>query len=300
MDSLANVLMSIAALVVLVVGAPRAGREVAAARGWEKLIALGSLFVAVSLAAFAPEHFHGPAFVQNMVPSYMPFRLFWAYLVGCAIFAAAVSLSVGKLERWSSTLLGVMFTLFVCMIYLPSAIGHADNRLAWSILLRDSSFAAGSWALAGLHWRAAAPQPSKWMVFVGRIIIATAAIFYGVQHWLHPEIAPGVPLTLKTPAWVPFPSLWAYLTGAVLLAGGVGLAVNKHARMAAAAIGAVMTALVLFLYLPNLFIALGKPAAAVNEGLNYVYDTLLYAGAALVLASALPHESRLMDRPRAS
>jgi uncharacterized membrane protein len=300
MDSLANDLMVAAALVVLVIGAPRARREVAAARGWEKLIALGSLFVAVSLAAFAPEHFHGPEFVQNMVPSYMPFRLFWAYLVGCAIFAAAVSLSIGRFVRLSSTLLGVMFTLFVCMIYVPSALRHADNRLAWSILLRDSSFAAGSWALAGLHWRASAPPASRWMVLVGRIVIATAAIYYGVLHWLHPDVAPGVPLTLKTPAWVPIPSLWAYLTGAVLLAGGIGLAVDKRARTAATAIGVVMTALVLFLYLPNLFIALGRSAAAVNEGLNYVADTLLYAGAALVLASALPHESRLMDRPTVS
>jgi hypothetical protein len=31
-------------------------------------------------------------------------------------------------------------------------------------------------------------------------------------------------------------------------------------------------------------------ASEINEGLNYVADTLLYAGAALVLASALPRD----------
>ena len=53
-------------------------------------------------------------------------------------------------------------------------------------------------------------------------------------------------------------------------------------------IGALMTVLTLFLYLPILVLAHGGPA--INEGLNYVADTLLYAGAALALASALPRD----------
>jgi hypothetical protein len=93
---------------------------------------------------------------------------------------------------------------------------------------------------------------------------------------------------MKTPSWVPLPSLWGYLAGAILLAAGIGLALNKKSRMAAASIGGLMTVLTLFLYLVILILAHGAPA--INEGLNYVADTLLYAGAALVLASALPHD----------
>jgi uncharacterized membrane protein len=287
MLSSTNLWMSFAGLVYLVAGVFTYRKEISAARGWNKLIAFGCIFIAVSLAVFAPEHFHGgPAYIQSMAPSWMPARWFWPYFVGCALLAAATSLTVRKFVRLSSTLLGLMFFLFVCMIYLPSLLKHSTNRFAWIFFLRDLSFAGGAWALAGLHWRATSPQLSKCMVLFGRLVIAIAAIFYGVQHFLHPQLAPGVPSGMVTPSWVPFPSVWGYLAGAVLLAAGIGLVLNKKPRIAAASIGALMTVLTLFLYGLMLVRAHGVPE--INEALNYVADTLLYAGAALALASALP------------
>ena len=281
-----NFWMCVAGLIYLGVGVFVLRKEISAARGWEKLITLGCVFFAVPLAIFAPEHFRGPEFIQDSVPSWMPVRWFWPHFVGCALLAAATSLTLRKFVRLSSTLLALMFSLFVCLIYIPSAVENATDRFAWIFLLRDLSFAAGAWALAGFYSRAASPQPSKWMILFGRIVIAIAAIFFGVQHFLHPVFAPGVPLQKTMPPWVPFPSLWAYLAGAILLAAGIALALNKKPRIAAASIGALMTVLTLFLYLPILLLAHGP--SDINEGLNYVADTLLYAGAALLLASALP------------
>ena len=97
-----------------------------------------------------------------------------------------------------------------------------------------------------------------------------------------------------TPAWVPFPSLWGYLTGTILLAAGIGLALNKKSRIAATSIGALMTALTVFLYLPIWILARGGTTPEIMEAINYVFDTLLYAGAALALASALPRDPELV------
>ena len=126
------------------------------------------------------------------------------------------------------------------------------------------------------------------MILFARIVTAIAAIFYGVQHFLHPASVPDIPLEKMTPSWVPFPSVWGYLAGAILLAAGIGLALNKQSRIAAASIGALMTVLTLFLYLLILILAHRGSAPEINEALNYVADTLLFAGTALVLASALP------------
>ena len=288
-----NFWMGFAGLVFLVAGVFVLRKEILGARGWDRFILLGTVFVAASLAAFAPEHFRGPEFVQMVVPQWMPARWFWPYFVGCALLAAATSLTLRKFVRLSSTLLAVMFSLFVCMIYLPSAIKHPTNRFAWIYVLRDLSFAGGSWALAGLHTRDSSPLAAKWMIMFGRFVIATAAIFYGVQHFLHPEFAPGVPSEKFTPAWVPIPNLWAYLAGAILLAGGIALMLKKS-RIAAASIGALMTFLTVFLYMILLIRAQG--GMEINEALNYVADTLLYAGAGLVLASALPGGSPVDTR----
>jgi len=289
--------MGFAGLIYLVAGVFVLRKEISAAQGWDKLITLGCIFFAVPLAVFAPEHFHGgPSYIQDMAPSWMPVRSFWPYFVGCALLAAATSLTVRKFVRLSSSLLGLMFFLFVCMIYMPSALTHLKNRLAWALLLRDLSFAGGAWALAGLHSRASSPQQSKWMILFGRIVIAIAAVFFAVQHFLHPEFAPGVPLQKMTPSWVPFPSLWGYLAGAILMAAGIGLALNKQSRIAAASIGALMTVLTLFLYLLILILAHGGSTPEINEALNYVADTLLFAGAALVLASALPRDPDRVEK----
>lgn len=66
---------------------------------------------------------------------------------------------------------------------------------------------------------------------------------------------------------------------------------NKRARLAAFSIGALMTFLTLGLYLAFLVLAVGGSVSGVNDALNNVADTLLYAGSALALASALPRES---------
>jgi uncharacterized membrane protein len=284
-----NFWMGLAGLVYLVAGVFLLRKEIVMDRGWEKLIIpLGPVFIAASLAAFAPEHFRGPEFVQNMVPSWMPGHAFWAYFVGCALLAAATSLALRKFERLSTTLLGLMFFLFVCILYLPSALRHPTSRFAWIYMLRDLSFAAGAWALAGLHSRAASPQLSKWMILFARFVLAIAAIFYAAQHFLHPRFAPGVPLEAMMPSWIAVPAVWAYCAGAVLLGAGVCLAANKKSRTAAAAIGALMTLLTICPYLFVLLFAHG--AGEINEALNYVADTLLYAGAALAVASALPRD----------
>jgi uncharacterized membrane protein len=281
-----NFWMCFAGLVYLVAGVFILRKEIRAACGWDKLIAVGPVLFAASLAAFAPEHFYGgPEYIQTMAPRWMPVHSFWPYFVGGALLAAATSLTLRKFVRLSATLLGLMFFLFVCMIYLPSLLAHLKSRLAWIFVLRDLSFAAGAWALAGLHSRSSSPRESRWMILFGRIVIAIAAIFFAIQHFLHPEFAPGVPLPKPTPPWVPLGPFWAYLTGAILLVAGAALLINRKARPAAASIGLLMTILTLLLYVPILAMA---SQAHMNEEINYVADTLLFAGAALLVAGALP------------
>ncbi len=290
MPASTNFWMVLAGLVYLLVGLFVLRKELSAARGWDKLIVLGALFIGVSLAAFAPEHFgkRGPAYIQSMAPPWMPARWFWPDFMGCVLLAAATSLTLRKFLRLSTSLLGLMFFLFVCMIYFPSVLRHLHSRPAWTIMLRDLSFCAGAWALAGLYWRASSPQLSKCMILFSRMVFAAVGIFYGAVHFLHPTFAPGVPLGLPMPSWVPFPSVWGYLAGAILVVAGIALALNIKSRMAVASIGALATALTLFLYLPILILAhRGGSVEAINVGINYVADTLLFAGSALALGSAL-------------
>jgi uncharacterized membrane protein YphA (DoxX/SURF4 family) len=282
----------VAGAVFLIVGLIAYRKEVAAALGLEKLVVLGPVFVAAPLATFGAEHLAGPRFLMQMVPVWMPARLFWAYFVGFALFAAALSFIVKKYLRWSATLLAIMFFLFVAMIHLPNLVAHSHERLFWTIPLRESAFAGGVLAFAGAqlaNWRS---RRSSVFVLVGRVIVGITLIFFGVENCLHPRFAPGVPLPKVTPAWVPLPAFWGYLAGVVLVVAGVAILLNRRARLAATVVGVLMTLLTFLLYFPILVMARGTPQ--IVEGVNYVADTLLFGGTTLLLASAL------RDRDKAS
>jgi uncharacterized membrane protein len=275
-------------LVFLAAGLAGRRRELAAARGLDRWITLGPLFVGAPLAVFAAEHFVTAKLLAQLVPVWMPARLFWAYFVGCALMAAATSLVARRFVRLSGTLLGVMFLLFVLLIYLPFAITHPGNRLGWNFALRETSFAGGAWALAGSqrrNWRAG---EQNWMVLFGRCAVAIAAIYFGVEQVLHPEFTPGVPDTRLTPSWVPLQTLWGYPVGAFLILAGAALLIKFRPRTAAACIGVLMTMLTVFLYLPIL--AVTRDPTQMTDALNFVADTLLFGGTALLVAGAMPEE----------
>jgi uncharacterized membrane protein len=120
------------------------------------------------------------------------------------------------------------------------------------------------------------------------LCVAVPVIFFAVEHFLHPGFVPGVPLEKLTPAWIPLRLFWGYLTGAVLLAAGVGMLVNRRSRTAATWLGAMITVLVLFIYVPILARA---AQAELTEGLNYVADTLLFGGTVLLVAAAMPRNT---------
>jgi len=275
--------MSGAGLALLVIGLLAAKNDIAKARGPNKIVALTNLCFAIPLAAFGAEHLSGGKILMNAVPPYMPWRLFWVYFVGFALIAASLSIATKIQVRWSGLLFGIMMFLFVAMLHLPRAVASGD-RISWTIVFREMSFGGGGWVLAGIARGGLHGQGR--LITVGRVLIAIAALFFGVQHFLHPLGLPGVPLEKLMPAWIPGRLLIGYLTGAILLVAGASILLGKKTRMAATYLGTWILLLVLFIYVPILIAQVSDPSTAAQvEGINYFADALLFAGAILALAS---------------
>lgn len=270
--------------ILLVVGLVKILKdELPQSHGLDKIMPFGRLFLAIPLAVFGTEHLTNTADIASLVPRWFPAHAFWVYLVGIALIAAALSITVQIQSPLAATLLGAMFFSFVLLMDIPGIIAHASDRFFWAIGLREIAFSGGALAYAGSHGRSGRTRGVPGLVTVGRFFVAIPAVLFGVEHFLHPEFAPGVPLKKIIPVWVPGRLPWAYLAGTVLVAAGVALIVNKKVRMAATCLGMMILLLVLFVYLP---ILVASPTDIVS--LNYLFDTLLFSGAALVLADALP------------
>ncbi len=277
--------MSAAGLALLAIGLLAAKNDIAHARGIDKIVALTYLCVAVPLAVFGAEHLSSQQSLLALVPRYMPWRMFWVYFVGFALIAASLSIATRRQVRWSGLLLGAMMYLFVAMLHLPGAIA-AGGRIPWTIVFREMSFGGGGWVLAGMAMGGDRKGPGRGLIIVGRVSIAIAAIFFGVQHFLHPLGLPGVPLAKQMPPWVPGRAFIDYVTGAFLVVAGVCFLLARKTRIAAAYLGAWIVLLVVVIYGPVLIGALADPSPGVQvEGVNYFADTLLFGGAILSLAT---------------
>jgi uncharacterized membrane protein len=283
------VAMCSAGIAVFLIGIWAAKSEIVQARGLDKIVALSNVCFAVPLAVFGALHLFGPEFVKDLVPKYMPGRMFWVYFVGVALIAAALSIAAKIGVRWPGLLVGTMMFMFVAMLYLPFALTHLHARITWTIVFRESSFGGAAWILAATAkdgWRG--PVKTT-LVTVGRIVIALAAIFFGIEHFLHPLGLPGVPLQKEMPTWIPGRVLIDYVTGAALLIAGGSILLNRKTRAVAACLGGWILLTVLVIYGPVLIGALSQPGIGVKvEGINYFADTLLFAGVILSVASATP------------
>jgi uncharacterized membrane protein len=275
-----------ASILLFVIALWAAKADIAQARGLDKVVALSHLCFAVPLAGFGALHLSSVEFVVPMVPSYMPWPLFWGYFFGLALLAASLSIATKIQVRWSGLLWGIAMFCFVAMMDIPGALESPRDRFGWTLAIREMTFGGGGWILAG---NAMGGQGRSKLITVGRVLIGIAAMFYGVEHFLHPAGVPGVPLEKLTPAWIPGRLLIDYLTGAILVAAGGAILLGKKTRMAATYLGSWIALLVLYVYGPILIAALADPSTNVKvEGINYFLDTLLFAGAILALASATP------------
>ncbi|HEX3728728.1 MAG TPA: hypothetical protein VHV47_02915 [Opitutaceae bacterium] len=276
--------MTGAGIAALLAGLLLVRTRFAAASGAGKLLVLGPVFEAVALAIFAAEHFTDAHDLSALVPHWFPGPLFWTFLVGAALLAAAISFIAWRHVRWSASLLALLFLIIVATIDLPSLPAHLHERFFWILTVRETCFAAGAMVLAGSQWSrsqsARGRSAASALMLVGRLIVACTFVFYAVEHFLFPRNVPGVPLEKMTPAWVPAPVLLSYVVGLTLLAAGMGLMIRRTRRLAAASAGAVLVLLTLFFYVPILLTELHS--ALVIEGLNYVGDTLLFAATALL------------------
>jgi uncharacterized membrane protein YphA (DoxX/SURF4 family) len=268
---------------ILVIGLAASRKELALARGQERIVALGRLFFAAPMALFASQHFTNTKVVSSLVPAWLPGHIFWTYFVGTSIVAAAVGIAAKKQARLAATLLGAMLMVFVLSLWIPQISAHPKSVVAWAFGFRDLAFCGGALAFAGTQeakWRA---EGKSGLIAVARIFVSAAVIFFGAAHFVHPEFLPALDLDQLTPTWIPGRALWPYVAGAVYIVAGTSMVLGQKTRWAATCLSYMVFLLLLFVFLP---MVVSKPTD-IDNSVNYFASTLAFSGIALLLAGAV-------------
>ena len=100
-------------------------------------------------------HFAYAQYTAGMVPSWLPGRLYWAYVTGLGHIAAGVGIVVRVLPRLAALLEAIMMSLFGLLVWVPSFF--MQPRPAWaaspafqvSELFLTLALAASAWIVHG-------------------------------------------------------------------------------------------------------------------------------------------------------
>lgn len=256
------------------------------AQGIDKLLLFGPLFFAAPLAAFGTEHFTLTPVIASIIPKWIPWHLFWTYLVGSCFIAAGFSLATRVRARLAASLVALTFFLFVVLMEGPGWLRHPGDRFGLAVVLRELSFSGGPMAFAvslGNDWR---ERGKSLFATIARYFVAIPVLYYSFEQFIHGDHVAGIPLEPLTPQYVFGHALWTYLAAAVYAVGGILLLIGKKTRVAATSIGLAVLVVVLVEYVPIGVVE----RASLDKGLNYFADTLMFCGTVLLLASAMPRE----------
>ena len=257
------------------------------ARGLDKLILFGPLFYAAPLAAFGTEHVTLAKAIASIVPRWIPWHLFWAYFVGACFLAASLSLVTKIQARLSASLLALTFFLFVVLMDAPGWAHNPRDRIGLTLTLRELSFSGGALALAVSLAGQGRERGKQVLTTIARCFVAVPVLFYSFEQFMHADRVPGVPLERLTPQWIVGHAIWTYLAAVVYAVAGIPLLAGKKTRAAATWIGLTVLFVELVVYVPIAVV----DRASLDNGLNYMGDTLMYCGAILLLAGAMPREA---------
>lgn len=103
---------------------------------------------AVSLIPIGLSHFFYRPETLSFVPTWLPFRPFWANLGGAGHVAAGVAVLLGIYPRLAATLEAAMIGAFTLLVWLPGVITASTSRPQWTGFLMSWLIGAAAWVVA--------------------------------------------------------------------------------------------------------------------------------------------------------
>jgi uncharacterized membrane protein len=121
-------------------------------RAWltgRSAIDLGKFMFALSLPIFGWSHFIYAEPASQLIPSWVPGRLFFTYLTGIGHIAAGLSLLTGVLARLAAPMLCAMFGCFIVFLHIPRTLAAPASRYEWTTTVMSILLSGAAWAIAG-------------------------------------------------------------------------------------------------------------------------------------------------------
>ena len=114
------------------------------------LITTGCLLLAAFFIACGYAHFKFTGFIEDFIPSYIPFHVFWAYFCGICLFAGGIGLLIPQTRRPAALLSGIMVLGWFLLLHIPRFIANTNDASDRMGLCESFTFVGIFFVLAGI------------------------------------------------------------------------------------------------------------------------------------------------------
>ena len=119
----------------------------------EKFIPAGRIFFSITLIVFGMDHFLYTEFVAKLVPSWIPWPVFWTYFAAVALIGSGIAIIFRIMLKQVALLVGTMLFLWLILLHIPRAIAdpHIDKGNEVTSVFQALAFSGMAFIIAGMY-----------------------------------------------------------------------------------------------------------------------------------------------------
>jgi uncharacterized membrane protein len=194
------------------------------------------------------------ALVWQPVAAWVPGRTAVAYLSGLIMLFGGAGLLFDATVTWSIRML-FPYLIVWALLKVPALVVAPQMEAVWLGFGELAVLLAGGWTLFAVLAELPEGSPLSFAtgesgVRIARILFAVFVIPIGLSHLIYVKETANF-----VPAWLPFRTGWAYLTGVGQMACGLGVLFSIFPRVAAATEAGMISLFTLLVWGPTILAA---------------------------------------------